>query len=105
MAVRSTKLWQTNSITTDPSTVYTVPTGRTAVVRSATLMNLGAVAVIASLRIGSVAWWLVTVPAATTVAVPYHVVNPGEVVSVTGATAATPLRSAGFGSLLLGAPE
>lgn len=92
-------------------TLYTVPAGRTLIIRELFLCNLGASTTIA-LTVndggggGDLRWWAGTVAASPNTSyldVDSLVFNPGDVLKAT-AGALTPVHCTAFGALLDGAP-
>lgn len=113
MAVRSRRLWGPLGITTAVhTTLYTVPAGRTLIVRTICLTNYSAT--------DTVTWNLLVggasanrtlfgvqslAPGASITKEVWFALNPGEQLGVTTAGTNPRLTTLGFGSLLLGEPE
>lgn len=109
MAVRSRRLFGPTSLPTTPGILYTVPAGRTAILRSCRLTNRlltnEPFALFVNGTLTSTAVFLGTIPGQTSVeAFDELVLNPGDVLR-----GSTVLANAGVaigsGSLLLGEPE
>lgn len=110
-AVRSRRLWGPLQATQGgPTIVYTVPAGRTAVVRALIVCNVNTV-------VGEARLFLVNGPVANgrvwnkvmgereTVVIHDIVLNPGDELRLTSNTPGGVVTFAGYGSLLLGEPE
>lgn len=107
MAVRSRRLWGPVSAAAGATqALYTVASGRTAVVRSHTLTTGSAVAVEFQLRLtpGGATIWRGSLTSSSPVTVPYMILNPGETLYLVNGSAVQTIVSAGWGSLLDGAP-
>lgn len=106
MSVKSQRLTVPTSI--PPGTtvvVYTVPAGRTAIVRSCFLTNISAVnASPISLRVATFDFWQDSVGARSSVQPGYFVLNPGDKLAVVNGDLAATIRATLYGSLLVGAP-
>lgn len=109
MAVRSRRFFGPTTLGATTAILYTVPAERTAVVRTLTLVNRSAGAVLAVITLNggasSEGLAYVSLPTQTsTVLTADLVLNPGDVLRGF-ATAAGAVAVAAFGSLLDGAPE
>lgn len=109
MAVRSRRVAGPTTLATSSGVIYTVPAGRTLIVRSITLYNRGANSTSSLVMIngttGAECIWLVSLATQTSTSfvVPL-VLNPGDVLRA-HTTQATHVAMTVFGSLLLGEPE
>lgn len=109
MAVRSARLFGPTALNSTWLTVYTVPSGRTAIIRTLTLANTDT-ATQGTLVIGvngtdhDDRLFTIVMPAGTTQRIDsFLVLNPGDTLRAIRQTS-TEMCLAGFGALLLGAP-
>lgn len=109
MAVRSRRLTGPALLSTTTSLIYTVPSGRTLILRTVQVYN-GSATLEAELRLfingtTSVNRALKHLLAVETTATltPYWILNPGDTLWAQGSQST--IRMTTFGSLLLGAPE
>lgn len=113
MAVRSRRLFGPANVPSGAATaLYTVPSGRTAVVRSLVVANTSlTVAGSGSFRIngttsGFTWWWIPSIAVGDTWSADVVLIlNPLDVLYFRQDTGANALRVTGGGSLLLGEPE
>lgn len=110
MAVRSRRLAGPSQVVAGGATLsYTVPSGRTAVVRSVVLSSNAMASGEVKAYIGAIGTpqlvWVVQVPARSTVVHPgYIVLNPGDVFTIAVVTGQQNVTAAIFGALLDGIP-
>lgn len=108
MAVRSKRILGPTQLSTSLTTVYTVPSGRTAIVRTAYIYNQHStdVSVLLTINGTGVADRLgnFLVPAARQIVLPAELVlNPGDVLRASASVSSVAELTL-FGSLLLGEP-
>lgn len=112
MAVRSNRLWATGNLTGGgPHALVTCPADRTIIVKDLTVQNVSAAtqAVSITLRTPSAALnvWRGDVASGVTAVDRdrFVVLEPGDSLELGGPAAGSSVRTAGFGSMLAGAPE
>lgn len=104
MAVRSRRVAPTVAVGTGATAVYTVPAGRTLILRNSLFVNQSAAAITCAMIVNGNFVWRSVVAADATVGPPFMVLNPGDVLTVTK-TGANPCYFTAFGTLLLGEPS
>lgn len=112
MAVRTNRLWAVANILSGPAvTVFTCPAARTCIVKDLALQNVGGASTGISLSLRTptavVNVWRGTVASGDTAVDSgrFIVLEPGDTLEVAGLAAGASVRSAGFGTMLLGEPS
>lgn len=108
MPVRSRRLFGVTTVNAGLSSLlYSVASGRTAIIRSVLVRTGSGIAVPWELRLssGGAPLWQGSSTANTPAVVPYFILNPGDQLWGFNGGAVQALQFSGFGSLLLGAPE
>lgn len=103
MAVRSRRVNNTVAVGTGATAVYTVPAGRTLIVRNALFVNQSGAAITCAIIVNGNFIWRSGVAPDSTTGPPFMVFNPGDVITVTK-TGANPCYFTMFGTLLWGEP-
>lgn len=108
MPVRSRRLFGVTTVGPGLSSLlYSVASGRTAIIRSVLVRTGSGVAVPWELRLssGGQAMWQGSSTSSSPALVPYFILNPGDQLWGFNGAAVQNVQFSGFGSLLLGAPE